>query len=258
MDEKEMIDDIFDGEDIEDTPDDAGDDTPEHDDSDKQDKPDAEDEPEAEDEDSEKEDEPKKDPEPEAPKAEEDLPELLAERAKSKKAEGDLKRLLDALGYKDVDSYLADKEGISRDEYIERELNAKLLEKAKADAANAKHAKMAADDLAALKAAGLVDTTVSHVSELTNARRFAELREMGLSPIEAYRAAAGSSIDARIEKKAQRAADSKAHLTTQKRRGGFSNGSVMSAHEKAYYREILPDASDAELEAAWKRAKGIK
>lgn len=247
-----MIDDIFD-EDIEDTPDDAGDDTPDDGDTDNADEgtPEPEKKPEPE-----KAPEPEKKPEPQ--KAPEVSPELLIERAKSERANGDLKRLLDSLGYSDVDSYLADQAGVSKDEYVQRQRDAQLLAEAKAQATRAKYAQMAANDLAALKGAGLVDTGIKDIRELTNVRRFAELREMGLSPVEAYRAAAGSSIDARIEKKVQRAADDKAHLTPPKHRGGSPNNSIMSTREKIYYREILPGASDKEIEAAWKRAKGIK
>ena len=280
MEEKEMIDELFDeSEEPSDTPEDTADEDTGDEDTDEgevENEEESTDEGNA-DEDGEPEPEEEADPEPpkkeepapatEAPKKEEDSPELLAERAKSAKSEADLRRLLNALGYDDVDSYLADQEGISKAEYLERTHDAELLAKAKAeekrqldaDAAkerNAKYAKMAAEDLAALKSAGLIDSSVKGIHELTNVRRFAELREKGLSAVEAYRAAAGATIDARIEQKVQRTADTKAHLVPPKSRGTSSHGTTLSPREKAYYRELLGTDDDRAIERAWKRATG--
>ena len=183
---------------------------------------------------------------------------LAAEREKSGKSDADLKRLLKALGFDDVDSYLAEQEGISRDEFLEKQRDAELLAQAKAQAKaqaeNAKYADMAVKDLAALKSAGLVDSTVTDIAEIENVKRFCELRDLGLSAVEAYRAAAGSKLDSRIEQGARRAASGKEHLTTPKSRGTAGHGSVMSVSTKAYYREILGTDDDKAIENAYRRA----
>ena len=180
---------------------------------------------------------------------------LAAEREKSGKSDADLKRLLKALGFDDVDSYLAEQAGVSREEFIEKQRDAELLAQAKAQAENAKYADMAVKDLAALKSAGLVDSTVTDIRNIENVKRFAELRDMGLSAVEAYRAAAGSKLDSRIEQGARRAASGKEHLTPPKSRGTAGHGSVMSAREKAYYRDLLGTDDDKAIESAYNRAR---
>ena len=185
---------------------------------------------------------------------------LAAEREKSGKSDADLKRLLKALGFDDVDSYLAEQEGISRDEFLEKQRDAELLAQAKAQAENAKYEDMARKDLAELKSLGLVDSSITHLSQIANAKRFCELRENAkykgfeLTVEEAYRAAAGSKLDSRIEQGARRAASGKEHLTTPKSRGTAGHGSVMSESTKAYYREILGTDDDKAIENAYRRA----
>lgn len=181
---------------------------------------------------------------------------LAEEREKSGKTDADLKRLLKALGFEDVDSYLADQEGISREELIEKRRDAEILAQAKAQANTAKYEKMMAQDLADLKSEGLIDSTVQSIREIENVKRFAELRDLGLSAVEAYRAASGKKLDARIEQKARHVATGKEHLTTPKSRGSAGHGSTMSRSEKAYYRELLGTDDDKAIEAAYKRAKG--
>lgn len=182
--------------------------------------------------------------------------ELAEEREKNSKAAADLDRLMKALGYDDVDSYLAEQEGISREEFIEKRRDAEILAQAKAQASSAKYERMMAEDLAALKSAGLIDSTVQSIRDIENVKRFAELRDLGLSAVEAYRAASGTKLDSRIEQRARRAATGKEHLTTPKSRGSAGHGSTMSRSERAYYRELLGTDDDKAIEAAYKRAKG--
>lgn len=181
---------------------------------------------------------------------------LAEEREKSGKTDADLKRLLKALGFEDVDSYLAEQEGVSREEFIEKRRDAEILAQAKAQASSAKYERMMAEDLAALKSAGLIDSTVQSIRDIENVKRFAELRDLGLSAVEAYRAASGTKLDTRIEQRARHVATGKEHLTTPKSRGSSGHGSTMSRSEKAYYRELLGTDDDKAIEAAYKRAKG--
>lgn len=179
---------------------------------------------------------------------------LAEEREKGSRDSADLKRLLEALGYSDVDSYLAEQEGISREEYVQKQDDARILKEAKAQAANAKYEKMMADDLAALKSAGLVDSSVKSIRELECVKLFAEFRDKGLSAEQAYRAAAGSSLDTRIEQGARRAASGKDHLTATKNRGTAGHGSVMSRREFEYYSELLGTTDRKAIESAYRRA----
>lgn len=180
---------------------------------------------------------------------------LAAEREKSGKSDADLKRLLEAIGYSDVDSYLAEQAGISREEFIEKQRDAELLAQAKAAAENGKYEKMMADDLAALKSAGLVDSSLESIRDLDCVKLFAEFRDKGLTAEQAYRAAAGSKLDTRIEQGARRAASGKDHLTTPKSRGTSGHGSVMSKREFEYYSDLLGTTDRKVIESAYNRAQ---
>ena len=97
---------------------------------------------------------------------------------------------------------------------------------------------------------------MTDLRSIENVKRFAELRDLGLSAVEAYRAAAGSKLDTRIEAGARRAASGKEHLTTPKSRGAAGHGSVMSARERAFYRDLLRTDDDKAIESAYRRAMG--
>jgi hypothetical protein len=180
---------------------------------------------------------------------------LAEERKKGSRDSADLKRLLEAIGYSDVDSYLAEQAGISREEFIEKQRDAELLAQAKAQAENGKYEKMMADDLAALKSAGLVDSSLNSIRDLDCVKLFAEFRDKGLTAEQAYRAAAGSKLDTRIEQGARRAASGKDHLTTPKSRGTSGHGSVMSRREFEYYSELLGTTDRKVIESAYNRAQ---
>lgn len=185
--------------------------------------------------------------------------EVAGEKGKHTDKDALIGKLLSDLGYEDLDAYHADKAGKSKADYIKsRDDEITLAEAKKLVEAN-KYAKMAADDLATLKSRGLIDSTVNDIRDIGSrevVRRFAQLRDLGLSTEEAYRAAAGTTVDERIERGAKRAASGKEHLTTPKSRGASGNGSVMSERQKAEYREWLGTNDDAAIESAWRRAQG--
>lgn len=185
--------------------------------------------------------------------------EVAGERGKHTDKDAFISKLLSELGYEDEDAYHADKAGKSKADYVKSRDDELTIAQAKAIVETKKHEKMAADDLAELKRQGFVDSTVSFIGDIGSAdvvKRFCNLRDLGLSATEAYRAAAGAALDERIERGAKRAASGKEHLTTPKSRGASGNGSVMSAREKAEYREWLGTDDDKAIEAAWRRAQG--
>ena len=186
--------------------------------------------------------------------------EVAGEKGKHTDKDALIGKLLSDLGYEDLDAYHADKAGKSKADYIKSRDDELTLAQAKkiVDAKNFE--KIVADDLNTLKREGLIDSTVAGIHDIGSAavvKRFAELRDKGLSAVEAYRAAAGATLDERIERGARRSASGKEHLTTPKSRGAAGNGSVMSAREKAQYREWLGTDDDKAIEAAWRRAKGM-
>ena len=104
------------------------------------------------------------------------------------------------------------------------------------------YAAIAASDLRELKGEFPELAGLEHISGLDNPLRYAALRDLGLSPREAYLATA----------KRQRA-DGRAHLSSAMPKGAGSPGGGMSARQLSEAREIFSDMSDAEIRALYKK-----
>lgn len=184
-----------------------------------------------------------------------DLAEMKASRdAEKKAADARVSALLKSMGYTDEDTYWAEKKGLTPEQYKKQKSDEAAVAQAHQIVAQQKYAKMAAEDLAALKDAGLIGSDVDHIGKIDNARRFAELREKGLSPVEAYRAVNGAKLDERAAQAARSHAGGKDHLTPHRSRPGANKGSVMSAAEREMFKSLLHTDDDKAVEAAWKRA----
>lgn len=107
---------------------------------------------------------------------------------------------------------------------------------------------LAEADLAQLRAQFPQLSRISHLSELDNPRRYAELREAGLSPKEALLA----TDDSRLR---QRRYDNRAHLYSAVPKGA-GGGVSMTASELSAARNLFEGLSDAELTALYRRATG--
>jgi hypothetical protein len=89
---------------------------------------------------------------------------------------------------------------------------------------------------------GLED--LSDISELENPVRYGALRDLGLSPREAYMATTG-------ERKTR--SDNRAHLRSSVPRAVHSDSSDMPYRELALAREIFSGVSDAEIQRLYKK-----
>lgn len=107
---------------------------------------------------------------------------------------------------------------------------------------------LAEADLAQLRAQFPQLSRISHLSELDNPRRYAQLREAGLSPKEALLA----TDDSRLR---QRRYDNRAHLYSAVPKGA-GGGVSMTASELSAARNLFEGLSDAELTALYRRATG--
>lgn len=259
MDSEKNMDEIFDGEDAEDVgaPEIAADDEPapeteEVDDGGNEDGDDVAE--------GEGNDTPEEKPNREA-ELEKDLAKLRADHEDAKKgreaADKKIAAMLKELGYANEDEFWAEKKGLSVKEYREQKSDEATLREAKQIVAQKKYAEMAAKDLAALKDAGLIDSKVTQLRDIENVRRFAQLREMGLTAEEAYRAANGAKLDERAATAARNHVGGKDHLTPHRSRPGAAKGSVMSASEREMFKSLLHTDDDKAIEAAWKRANAV-
>lgn len=105
------------------------------------------------------------------------------------------------------------------------------------------YAALAAEDLAQIKRLDPAYAPAAHLSELPFARRFAELRDLGLSVAEALAAAAP-----RFEGR-----DSRAHLRTLSPRGSHSTGGSLDRTQMKEAKLLFAGLSEAEINALYRR-----
>ena len=99
-----------------------------------------------------------------------------------------------------------------------------------------------------------VDTLRSHfpeladigdITDLDDPLRYAALRDLGLTPAEAYRATAKRAYT-----------DTRSHLKRAHGKNASGSTSLMSPTELMAARDIFPDKSDAEIQRLYKRVSG--
>lgn len=83
---------------------------------------------------------------------------------------------------------------------------------------------------------------IESITELDNPLRYAELRDMGLSPEEAYLATAG-----------RRKSDNRAHLSTAVPKPRAEMTGIMTRSELSAARDYLDGLTDAEIQALYRR-----
>lgn len=106
------------------------------------------------------------------------------------------------------------------------------------------YAALAAEDLAALKAQFPALRELSSLAALSDPVRYAELREMGLSPKEAYLATGGT---------ARRASDNRAHLLSAVPRQGALATNLPTAEQMAEARRLFSNLSDAQIHRLYQK-----
>ncbi len=103
--------------------------------------------------------------------------------------------------------------------------------------------KMMEDDLAALRAEFPELMTISHIAELDNPMRYAELRDLGLSAKEAYLATS----------RPKPTRDNRAHLSSAAPKAAGVPGLGMSRGELERARELFSGMNDQEIQALYRK-----
>ena len=106
------------------------------------------------------------------------------------------------------------------------------------------YAALARADLSELKTDFPALATASSLAELPDPVRYAELRELGLSPREAYLAIGGS---------AKRASDNRAHLFSAVPRTSARGRDLPSTEQMAEARRLFSDLGDEEIYRLYKK-----
>lgn len=105
---------------------------------------------------------------------------------------------------------------------------------------------LARRDLAELASRFPETRNLRSITDLPNALRYAELRDLGLSPTEAYLATG----------KLRTPQDNRAHLHSSVPKGSSDAGSYMKASELNSARELFSSLSDDEIRRLYKRVVG--
>lgn len=104
------------------------------------------------------------------------------------------------------------------------------------------YASLIAEDVATLKAEFPELRGINDITDLNNPLRYAALRDLGLTPEEAYLATAK-----------RRTQDTRAHLSSAHGRSAATPYGIMSQQELATARDLFPGMSDSELQRLYKR-----
>ncbi|MBP3437222.1 MAG: hypothetical protein J6K61_04890 [Clostridia bacterium] len=107
------------------------------------------------------------------------------------------------------------------------------------------YARLAEEDLKEIKSLDSSYAHLRHLGELPNARRFAALRDLGLSVKEALAAS-----HPHFTKE-----NGKAHLRPSLEKGAVSPLGVLSSEEMRHAKELFSDLNDGEIQALYRRVK---
>lgn len=110
------------------------------------------------------------------------------------------------------------------------------------DGAEIDYEALIASDVASLKAEFPELAGIKNVTDLNNPLRYAALRDLGLTPAEAYMATAKRS-----------ARDTRSHLMSARGRSMAQDAGMMSQLELATARDLFPGRSDSELQRLYKK-----
>lgn len=198
-----------------------------------------------------------------------ELEKAREELAKAKRREKDIAEHLKGDGYESVDAELAERMGLSLEDYekhLGEESDAELAEKYRQLRAQqeAEKQRSATDELfrrdeqAILEYDPQLKGRFAKLEQAPFFKDFAILRSMGKDVIEAYRMANYAELSKR-EAKAHEAqapaADNRGHMTSSATKQTGSEVSSIPADEIAAARDLFPDLSDAEIDKLYQRIK---
>ena len=134
-------------------------------------------------------------------------------------------------------------EDAKSEEYVNTEVeNTAPPEAEAADSDEINYEELIASDLEALKAEFPELKGITDITDLHNPLRYAALRDLGLTPEEAYLATAK-----------RRAQDTRSHLRSAHGRGASAPSGMMSQQELTAARDLFPGMSDSDLQRLYKK-----
>lgn len=161
----------------------------------------------------------------------------------------------------DIDKGLAqlaaDAKGVTVEEYTKKRAEAIKQAEAQRVYREVMLKKMIDSDMNALHSLFPETKSITKFEEIPNARRYAELRDLGLNPKEAYSAAnpeaRREAVAASVKQQAINA--SKSHLKSNVPIGAKDNSVKISKSEMEMYREMFRGKTDQEIIALYKKTR---
>lgn len=149
----------------------------------------------------------------------------------------------------------ADAEGLSVDEYIRKRLETKQADEAQKFYQKMMVEQMIAKDMNELHSLFPETKGISRLEDVPNCKRYAELRDMGLSVREAYNAAnPDARRDTIVNSTKQKAINaSKSHLKSNVPVAARDTSVKITRGEMEQMRELFPEMSDKQLVALYKK-----
>ena len=95
---------------------------------------------------------------------------------------------------------------------------------------------------------------IKSLTELNNLKRFGELRDLGMTAVEAFRATNADRLTANAEQVGANKATGKAHLQSVAKKAGARAASQMTKAERAAAEEMLDGVPGADLDKLYARA----
>ncbi len=175
-----------------------------------------------------------------------------------------IKNVLEKMGLKvddDLDASLlrfaAEAEGVTPEEFEKKQNEAVRQAEAERVYRQVLLDKMVSEDLAALHAEFPETRDFKKFEDIPNCKRFGELRDLGLSPKEAYTAANPDRAreDAAASARRQNINGTKDHIRSNVPKASKDNSVKISRAEMEQCREIFPHLSDKEIVALYKKTK---
>ena len=201
--------------------------------------------------------------EPEEDAKDKEIKSLTARLKSLEKIEAQAKDTLDKLGIDDKDVHnglvklAAETDDKTPEEYLKDKTDKQKLEAAKALLAKQEFDALKKADLEALKPHCPELANLDDLEKMENFKRFTELRDLGLSPLEAYGAANPNGIRKSAAAAGKRTAinGTKAHLHSNVPKASGNGGIKISKEEFAMLRSALGDKSDKEIIEIYKKIK---
>lgn len=153
-----------------------------------------------------------------------------------------------------IETLAAEADGKTLEEYRKERRDTEEAEEAKAFLKKQAFENLKKADLAELHATYPETAELDDVEKMENFRRFAELRDKGLSAKEAYAAANPEAMRKSAAERGKRLAGTKAHIKSAAPKGVAGESTDMPPREIARWREMFPGYTDKQIKELFKRA----